>query len=185
MVEHLDRTFWSLRERLERELTQEEIAIRAQEITRLYKAVLRWYPKSGRKEPGVQSQNPSRRKNALLMMACPLLNAARGHRSSNGRLSSARELRVPLRGVGRCRRSKYQVQPASGHRAEDRPFLMLKSYSPQIRQDAADYSTPAIFNSNQHGAQGSPPAALAVSTCLLEIASLIGVYANIRTRRRH
>ena len=36
MVEHLDRTFWrSLRERLERELAQEEIAIRAQEITRL------------------------------------------------------------------------------------------------------------------------------------------------------
>ena len=36
MVDHLDRTFWrSPRERLERELGQEEIAIRAQEITRL------------------------------------------------------------------------------------------------------------------------------------------------------
>ena len=68
MVEHLDRTFCrSLRERLERELTQEEIAIRAQEIT--LEGVLRWYPKFGKasKEPGVQSQNPSRRKNALLI----------------------------------------------------------------------------------------------------------------------
>ena len=36
MVEHLDHAFWgSLRERLERELSQEEIVIRAQEITQL------------------------------------------------------------------------------------------------------------------------------------------------------
>ena len=36
MAEHLDPAFWwSLRERLERELTQEEIVIRAQEISRL------------------------------------------------------------------------------------------------------------------------------------------------------
>ena len=36
MAEELDRTFWrSLRERLERELSQEEIVIRAQEISRL------------------------------------------------------------------------------------------------------------------------------------------------------
>ena len=36
MAEHLDLAFWrSLRERLERELTQDEIVIRAQEISRL------------------------------------------------------------------------------------------------------------------------------------------------------
>ena len=36
MAEELDRAFWqSLRERLERELSQEEIVIRAQEISRL------------------------------------------------------------------------------------------------------------------------------------------------------
>ena len=36
MVEHLDHAFWrSLRERLERELSQEEIVIRAQEIIQL------------------------------------------------------------------------------------------------------------------------------------------------------
>ena len=36
MVEHLDHTFWrSQRERLERELSQEEIVIRAREITQL------------------------------------------------------------------------------------------------------------------------------------------------------
>jgi len=36
MAEHLDRAFWrSLRERLERELAQDEIVIRAQEISRL------------------------------------------------------------------------------------------------------------------------------------------------------
>ena len=36
MVERLDRAFWrSLRERLERELSQEEIVIRSQEITQL------------------------------------------------------------------------------------------------------------------------------------------------------
>jgi hypothetical protein len=36
MVERLDNAFWrSLRERLERELEQKEIVIRAQEITRL------------------------------------------------------------------------------------------------------------------------------------------------------
>jgi hypothetical protein len=36
MVEHLDHAFWrSLREGLERELSQEEIVIRAQEITQL------------------------------------------------------------------------------------------------------------------------------------------------------
>ena len=36
MVERLDRAFWrSLRERLERELSQDEIVIRAQEITQL------------------------------------------------------------------------------------------------------------------------------------------------------
>jgi hypothetical protein len=36
MVEHLDHAFWrSMRERLERELSQEEIVIRAQEITQL------------------------------------------------------------------------------------------------------------------------------------------------------
>jgi hypothetical protein len=37
MVARLDNAFWrSLRERLERELAQEEIVIRAQEITQLY-----------------------------------------------------------------------------------------------------------------------------------------------------
>jgi hypothetical protein len=36
MAKHLDRAFWrSLRERLERELAQDEIVIRAQEISRL------------------------------------------------------------------------------------------------------------------------------------------------------
>jgi hypothetical protein len=36
MVERLDHAFWrSLRERLERELSQDEIVIRAQEIRRL------------------------------------------------------------------------------------------------------------------------------------------------------
>jgi hypothetical protein len=36
MAEHLDRAFWrSLRERLETELAQDEIVIRAQEISRL------------------------------------------------------------------------------------------------------------------------------------------------------
>ena len=36
MVERLESSFWrSLRERLERELSQDEIVIRAQEITRL------------------------------------------------------------------------------------------------------------------------------------------------------